>query len=98
MPPWLGPSSPRIIPHFVCQGGDVVKHDGTSGRSIYGDVMDGGCRTRFAWTRHPSRCPAGFTACSSRSIPGPSPVFKDGTTARRLPSDAGIRGLGNGIP
>ncbi|KAF0878743.1 RBP2 ligase, partial [Crocuta crocuta] len=27
----------RVIPDFVCHGGDITKHDGTGGRSIYGD-------------------------------------------------------------
>uniref|UniRef100_G3SMA8 E3 SUMO-protein ligase RanBP2 n=1 Tax=Loxodonta africana TaxID=9785 RepID=G3SMA8_LOXAF len=30
----------RIIPDFVCQGGDITKHDGTGGRSIYGDNFE----------------------------------------------------------
>nr|XP_044629045.1 E3 SUMO-protein ligase RanBP2 isoform X5 [Equus asinus] len=30
----------RVIPGFVCQGGDITKHDGTGGRSIYGDKFE----------------------------------------------------------
>ncbi|XP_054447996.1 E3 SUMO-protein ligase RanBP2-like isoform X2 [Pteronotus mesoamericanus] len=30
----------RIIPDFICQGGDITKNDGTGGRSIYGDKFE----------------------------------------------------------
>ncbi|XP_024408127.2 E3 SUMO-protein ligase RanBP2 isoform X1 [Desmodus rotundus] len=30
----------RVIPDFICQGGDITKHDGTGGRSIYGDKFE----------------------------------------------------------
>nr|XP_006114608.2 ranBP2-like and GRIP domain-containing protein 4 isoform X1 [Pelodiscus sinensis] len=30
----------RIVPDFVCQGGDITRQDGTGGQSIYGDVFE----------------------------------------------------------
>ncbi|XP_004642069.1 tripartite motif-containing protein 12A-like [Octodon degus] len=30
----------RIIPRFICQGGDFTRHDGTGSKSIYGEKFD----------------------------------------------------------